>query len=202
MLLFLHKRYVDTRLILLGLVVLLICGGCAIQNNPSTASITTATATDFPSKTYRAEKNSLELAVNLPSAIQTGERFILSATITNHSADDISFLLPSSTENMHFEIHVSIVAEDREFIDAEIYGKAWTDDVKIAELKAGASLIETINFLPGWQRGGSWEFLDKAEITWASRGNYQGKATFYWGGDYDSQINTSSLSVDFPVVIV
>jgi len=155
-----------------------------------------------PPANYSAEKDGLLLTVTLPSVVQAGNEFLLRATISNQSDEDILYRLPSSTEGMHLEIRVSIKANGTEFIDADTYGVPMNEEAKQAILKAGEQFVQAVRFLPGSPNDSSYHPIDQTEIAWFSPGTYQGTATFRWGGDPSYYYTTSNtLRVDFPVVI-
>jgi len=190
-------------LLLLGITISFALCGCNLQNNQGPDSALTSVNVDDSLQVYQAEKNGLLLTVTLPRTILVGRDFTLTATILNQTEEDALYILPSSSEDMHLEIRVSIIANGIEFIDADIFGKAKNEELKLATLKVGEQFEETIRFVPGWQSGGSWQILDEAEISYFSPGIYQGTATFRWGGDPAYYYTTSNtLSVEFPVVII
>lgn len=142
-----------------------------------------------------AEKDGLVLRVQAAYAHQwAGEAFAVTAAITNTTKEDIHYTLPSGTPGMHLEIRVTIRGKNNiEFIDMDTYGKAMTEDMKIAVLKPGETFTETIRFQPGSASGDDWY----------PAGEYEGTATFTWiVGAMDYPQETQQLSLEFPVILV
>ena len=204
--------------ILLSFLLLFVFTGCSMESlTPSTESAKTETTTSIPQRTkahttqidetqtYRTEKGGLELIVTLPKQVEERKEFVLTAKIINNTDSQISYSLPSGTPNRHKEIRVKIQDPDGNIAtDKDVFGKVSENFMKIALLPAGGEFEQVIHFLPGWREGGDTSVLDESEFSWFPAGPYSGTATFHWGGNYENSgfnENTSSVTVEFPVVI-
>jgi len=166
------------------------------QQSSSTPEITTLINHD-DTVTYSKQADGLILEVTVPKTILYGQRFLCTAKITNTTNEVIHYYIPVYDENAHKQIQVKIGATNYEFIDCDTFGKGYAAAMMALEIKAHDSFVEQIDFLPGYRTGGSWQELNKAEITFFQPGNYDGNAQFVW----TIGSGTGDLSLDFTVTI-
>ncbi|HRT81596.1 MAG TPA: hypothetical protein P5127_00380 [Oscillospiraceae bacterium] len=146
---------------------------------------------------YTREANGLTLSVSVPKEVPHGERFICVAKITNNTDSTVEYTIPVYDENAHKQIEVSIGTTGKEFIDCDTFGKGYGDAVMNLILDAHESYSERIEFLPGYQTGGSWQKLDEAEIAYLPRGDYKGISKFSWNAESDAK----EISLEFIISV-
>ena len=146
------------------------------------------------------EKDGLVLRVDIGYLYQfAGEPFVLTATITNTTDEDITYGVGSGTLNMHMEIKV-----ETPFIDMDTYGKAFTEKYRYATLKAGETFTQTMNLMPGYviESDVYWD-LSMQQIHWYPAGEYRGTASFAWiTGPIDNPGEPQRLDLEFPVILI
>ena len=173
------------------------------KNNTSTAATqNSAITTQNTIVEFSKQENKTYLRVTLnKGSYAPKEKVIVTILVRNYNKEAITFVLPSTTEKMHFEVKTTIKAEnDKYFIDADTYGKMYTDAIKTVTLDAGESFTQKLVFIPGYVTGGSWEYIDKADITYFPKGTYNGSATFRWNNK--GITDGYSITLDFPVYIL
>ena len=145
---------------------------------------------------FSKENADVKLTVSLPKNIRTGEKFILTATVTNKTDKSISYTCPSQTPNMHNEIKVKISDGKREFIDLDIQNKASDCAIWKKSLDPQTSFTEAINFQPAFYSYNSSS--DSYEPENFEAGKFNGTAVFNY---YDGETPVN-ISLDFTVNIV
>ena len=127
-------------------------------------------------------KDGIYLSVNLnENPIKSGERFVLTATVTNNTGKTIYVTMPTGTPNRHYEIRVKITDGKRYFIDADTQGKEHTDDMGMFMLKNGESYTQEMNMVAGYLLDGSHPLEMNTEPIYGFAADvYEGTATFYW----------------------
>jgi len=199
--------------IVFALIAALLClalfSACGVSPNepdpialtPSTSGAETWTRPAIEMN-REAEKDGLILRVSTSYQHQlTGEPFVLTASVTNATDEDITYGVPSGTPDMHLEIAVRI---EPDFIDMDAYGKAMTNDYRYAVLKAGETFTQTMNLLPGTASGGYWADLSTQTIDWYPAGEYKGTAVFFWipGTPEGFEGNSERLELEFPIMLI
>jgi len=167
----------------------------SITSKPTTANSTSKTR---PAITMNKETEKDGLALRVSTAYQhqyTGEPFTLTASITNTTDKDITYLFGGGQPNEHLEIRVRI---EPEFIDMDTFGNPYIYNMNVETLKAGETFTESIRFLPG-TASGSGRDLSTQEIDWYPAGEYAGTATFRWHNDAGQ---SQELSLEFPVILI
>ena len=183
------------------------CGSTPGASGPSTSVPAMTTRPDLAMQ-REAEKDGLVLRVDIGYLYQfAGEPFVLTASITNTTGEDITYGVGSGTLDMHMEIKVRM---EPDFIDMDTYGKAWNEEYRYATLKAGETFTQTVNLLPGaintesdayWN---AWADLDVQTIDWYPAGEYKGTATFSWipGTPEGFEGNSALIELEFPVILI
>ena len=127
-------------------------------------------------------KDGIDLSVVLnENPVSSGERFVLTATVTNNTGKTVYVTLPTGTLNMHYEIRVKITDGKRNFVDADTQGKEHTDDSDMLVLKDGESYTQKMNMVAGYLLDGSHPLEMKTEPLYKFKPDvYKGTATFHW----------------------
>ncbi len=127
-------------------------------------------------------KEGIDLSVNLSeNPVKSGEKFVLTATVTNNTGKTIYVTMPTGTPNRHYEIRVKITDGKRYFIDADTQGKEHTDDMGMFMLKNGESYTQEMNMVAGYLLDGSHPLEMNAEPIYGFAADvYEGTATFCW----------------------
>lgn len=159
------------------------------------ASTTSSDIIVVPNKEYKKEQNGMVLSVSLPESIKCGEKFTLVAKITNTTEESITYTLPTSTENSHYDIRIAITDGQNNFIDCDRHFKPHTNLEKVVSLNPNETYTQTVLFLPGWTTDAV--ALEEADITMFSPGEYNGSAKFSW----NSNNGTESITLDFSVIV-
>lgn len=167
-------------------------------------------------KTFRNNKDGLELSVSIPKTVKANNGFTLIAIVKNTTDKEISYYMPYYEQNMNLEIAVSIMgSNDKAFTDFDTYGKPLSSAIRIAKLAAGEVFAETIRFIPGYpdsnsgsvQQGVNTSAVagDGSGLIWFTPGSYTGKAVFTKVLDAENYSNTENhvvLQTDFSVTVV
>ena len=159
------------------------------------ASTTSSDIIVVSNREYKEEQNGMVLSVSLPENIKCGEKFTLVAKITNTTEESITYTLPTSTENSHYDIRIVITDGQNNFIDCEQHFKPHTNLEKAVSLNPNETYTQTVLFMPGWTTDAV--ALEEADITMFSPGEYNGSAKFNW----NSNNGTESITLDFPVIV-
>lgn len=135
-------------------------------------------------------KDGVHLRVELSdNPVKSGERFILTATVTNNSGKTIYVTMPTGTPNRHYEIRVKITDGKYNFVDADTQGKEHTDDMGMLVMNNGESYTQEMNMVAGYLLDGSNPLEMNTEPLYGFAADvYKGTATFYW--NYEDPFKT------------
>ncbi len=158
-------------------------------------------------------KDGVHLRVELSdNPVKSGERFVLTATVTNNTGKTIYITMPTDTPNRHYEIRVKITDGKYNFIDADTQGKEHTDLMDMLVLENSESYTQEMNMVAGYLLDGSHPLeMNMEPIYGFAPDVYNGTATFYWNYEDPFKTMTSeqpttnkqhTLELDFAVQII
>lgn len=156
---------------------------------------------DVSPQSYTETKDGVTLRVTVQNPVcRPGDTVEVEAVVTNASGKEIQYYLPTTTNNMHFEITVEIKKNDFSFVDLDVYQKPMNAEEGHGSLAPGASYTQKMRFYAGSAKEGTDGGWEKAKKTPASAGRYAGTAVFRW----DNQENLKdgkSVAVAFPITV-
>ena len=95
---------------------------------------------DVSPQSYTETKDGVTLRVTVQNPVcRPGDTVEVEAVVTNASGKEIQYYLPTTTNNMHFEITVEIKKNDFSFVDLDVYQKPMNAEEGHGSLAPGAS---------------------------------------------------------------
>lgn len=122
-------------------------------------------------QSYTETKDGVTLRVTVQNSVcRPGDTVEVEAVVTNASGKEIQYYLPTTTNNMHFEITVEIKKNDFSFVDLDVYQKPMNAEEGHGRLAPGASYTQKMRFYAGSAKEGTDGGWEKAEKTPACPG--------------------------------
>ena len=172
--------------------------------SPSGTEESTAPQTEGVSvspQTDTQTKDGVTLRVTVQNPVcRPGDTVEVETVVTNASGKEIQYYLPTTTNNMHFEITVEIKKNDFSFVDLDVYQKPMNAEEGHGRLAPGASYTQKMRFYAGSAKEGTDGGWEKAMKTPAPAGRYAGIAVFRWDNQEDLK-DGKSVAVAFPLTV-
>lgn len=167
--------------------MLLACGACKEEVVDSMLN--------YQHITTSFEGGLLQMVVEADNTVYQFDEYIhVTATLINYSGDDMSFVVPTSTPNVHQELQVDIRNGDDTLMDVDMHLATWDNVPTTFTLAPGEKYVQVMRFSTRHYNGyaGNWVMAQDTPVD----GHYTGTVTAMVILDGEEVPFTTTFTID------